>query len=107
VLVDCLALWVTGVVDRAGAWQARQAATEAVGEALVDLLAALAEAPADVVLVTNEVGSGVVPATPSGRLFQDLLGRVNAEVAAACDDVELVVCGLPQPLKGRPWTTST
>jgi adenosylcobinamide kinase/adenosylcobinamide-phosphate guanylyltransferase len=107
VLVDCLALWVTGVVDRAEAWSSRGAAAEAVREATAGLLAALAGAPADVVLVTNEVGSGVVPATPAGRMFQDLLGRVNAEVAAACDDVELVVCGLPQPLKGRPWTTST
>lgn len=107
VLVDCLALWVTGLVDDAAAWASRHAAVAAVAAATGALLEALAEAAADVVLVTNEVGSGVVPATPAGRLFQDLLGRVNAEVAAACDDVELVVCGLPQPLKGRPWTTST
>jgi adenosylcobinamide kinase/adenosylcobinamide-phosphate guanylyltransferase len=108
VLVDCLALWVTGLVDAAAAWESRHAATTAVEAGLDDLLDALREAPADVVLVTNEVGSGVVPATMSGRLFQDLLGRVNATVAAACQDVELVVCGIPRPLKGTAWpTTST
>ena len=58
-------------------------------------------------LVTNEVGSGVVPATASGRLFRDLLGRVNSAVAAACDDVVLVTIGIPRTLKGRTWTSST
>ena len=58
-------------------------------------------------LVTNEVGSGIAPATTSGRLFRDLLGRVNAAVAAACDDVEIVTSGIPRTLKGRTWTSST
>jgi len=62
---------------------------------------------ADVVLVTNEVGSGIAPATTSGRLFRDLLGRVNTAVAAVCDDVVLVTSGIPRTLKGRSWTTST
>jgi adenosylcobinamide kinase/adenosylcobinamide-phosphate guanylyltransferase len=57
--------------------------------------------------VTNEVGSGIVPASGSGTLFRDLLGRVNARVAARCDDVEMVTCGIPQVLKGAAWTTST
>jgi adenosylcobinamide kinase/adenosylcobinamide-phosphate guanylyltransferase len=59
-----------------------------------------------VVLVTNEVGSGIAPAHHSGRVFRDALGRVNAAIAEACDDVELVTCGLPQVLKGATWTTS-
>jgi adenosylcobinamide kinase / adenosylcobinamide-phosphate guanylyltransferase len=107
VVVDCLGLWVTGVVDRVGAWESPEAASAAVGAELAALLDALGAAPADVVLVTNEVGSGVVPATVSGRLFQDLLGRVNAAVAAACDDVELVVCGIARSLKGTAWTTTS
>ncbi|HEX6888915.1 MAG TPA: bifunctional adenosylcobinamide kinase/adenosylcobinamide-phosphate guanylyltransferase [Candidatus Nanopelagicales bacterium] len=107
VLVDCLALWVTGLVDAAAGWDDRRAAEDAVQHALAEVVDALATSPADVVLVTNEVGSGVVPATASGRLFQDLLGRVNIGVAAACDDVALVTCGLPRMLKGTPWTTST
>ena len=107
VLVDCLTLWVTATVDRAGAWEDADAATAAVETALADLLDALAVTPADVVLVTNEVGSGIAPATTSGRLFRDLLGRVNAAVAATCDDVEIVTSGIPRTLKGRPWTTSS
>ena len=47
----------------------------------------------DVVLVTNEVGLGVVPEHRSGRLFRDLLGIVNQRFAAACDEVHLVVAG--------------
>lgn len=107
VLVDCLALWVTGVVDDADAWEDVPAAGAAVSRHLDTLVDALRSASADVVLVTNEVGAGVVPHTRSGRLFRDLLGRVNIAVAAACDDVELVVAGIPATLKGRPWTTTS
>jgi adenosylcobinamide kinase/adenosylcobinamide-phosphate guanylyltransferase len=107
VLVDCLALWVTGLIDLADAWAERSHAEQSVLTALTELCQALATTPADVILVSNEVGSGVVPGTPSGRLFQDLLGRVNAAVAETCDDVELITCGLPLALKGTPWTTSS
>ena len=58
-----------------------------------ELTAALRGCDQDVVLVTNEVGLGVVPAHRSGRLFRDLLGTVNQRVAAACDEVHLVVAG--------------
>ena len=74
VLVDCLTLWVTAAVDRADAWEDATAAEAAVEEALAELLDSLATTQADVVLVTNEVGSGIAPATTSGRLFRDLLG---------------------------------
>jgi adenosylcobinamide kinase/adenosylcobinamide-phosphate guanylyltransferase len=107
VLVDCLTLWVTAAVDRADAWEDAPRAEAAVDEVLAELLDALATTRADVVLVTNEVGSGIAPATASGRLFRDLLGRVNRAVAAACDDVEIVTSGIPRTLKGRPWTSST
>jgi adenosylcobinamide kinase / adenosylcobinamide-phosphate guanylyltransferase len=107
VLVDCLTLWVTATVDRADAWDDAPRAEAAVDEVLAHLLEALATTQADVVLVTNEVGSGIAPATASGRLFRDLLGRVNAAVSAACDDVEIVTSGIPRTLKGRTWTSST
>ena len=106
-LVDCLTLWLTGVVDAADGWDDPSTAAEAVSAATDELLVALASTRADVVLVTNEVGSGLVPTTASGRLFRDLLGRLNARVAAVCDDVELVSCGLPLTMKGTPWTAST
>jgi len=94
VLVDCLGTWVTAVLDRRGLWDA--SSTEVVHhvEQLVDdTVAALDAHPHDVVLVTNEVGLGVVPAHRSGRLFRDLLGTVNQRVGAACDEVHLVVAG--------------
>lgn len=96
VIVDCLGTWLSGVVDEHGLWEAPgDEVTAAVDALLGPALARLeARAPEDtVVLVTNEVGLGVVPSHRSGRLFRDLLGRVNQRVAAACDEVHLVVAG--------------
>ncbi|HSK27169.1 MAG TPA: bifunctional adenosylcobinamide kinase/adenosylcobinamide-phosphate guanylyltransferase [Jiangellales bacterium] len=95
-LVECLTLWLTGVLDRHRAWDG--AAPPSVRTEVEALLAALRSTPRRVVLVSNEVGSGVVPATPSGRLFRDELGRLNAAVGAVCDDVRLVVAGRVLPL---------
>ncbi|MET0997639.1 MAG: bifunctional adenosylcobinamide kinase/adenosylcobinamide-phosphate guanylyltransferase [Marmoricola sp.] len=94
VLVDCLGTWLTGVLDAAGAWD--QPADEVhalVAGHLDDAAAALRAAPGPVVLVTNEVGLGVVPAHRSGRLFRDLLGTANQRIAQECDEVHLVVAG--------------
>jgi adenosylcobinamide kinase / adenosylcobinamide-phosphate guanylyltransferase len=91
VLVDCLGTWLTRLVDDAGLWEAPAAEVSAyVAERTADAVAFLGET---VVLVTNEVGLGVVPEHRSGRLFRDLLGTVNQRFAAACDEVHLVVAG--------------
>jgi adenosylcobinamide kinase / adenosylcobinamide-phosphate guanylyltransferase len=105
VLVDCIALWLTGHLDAIDAWSRAEAGDrEAVGReinALTDQLAAsLSRCAADVILVSNEVGMGVVPGTPSGRLFQDLLGTVNSRLADVCTRTTLVVAG--QGLSLRP-----
>ncbi len=71
----------------------------AVAERVAELVAAVAAAPGRVVLVSAEVGLGVVPATRAGRLFRDELGALNAELAAVCDEVLLLVAGLPLRLK--------
>lgn len=89
VLVDCLTLWLGNLM---GAGRDVDAATTA-------LLAALAAAAGPVVLVSNEVGLGIVPATPLGRAFRDHAGRLNQAVAAAADRVVLVAAGLPLILK--------
>lgn len=104
VLVDCLALWLTAHLDELDAWAIAERGGRATVHAQVDTLAgelveALHASAADVVLVSNEVGMGVVPATSSGRLFRDLLGIVNARVASACDEATLLVAGLPVPLR--------
>jgi len=94
VLLDCLGTWLTGTLDRHGLWEADEATvTATVEEELDRIVAATTTAGVDVVLVTNEVGLGVVPAHRSGRLFRDLLGTVNQRAAAACDEVHLVIAG--------------
>jgi adenosylcobinamide kinase / adenosylcobinamide-phosphate guanylyltransferase len=88
-LVDCLTLWLSNVMlaerDLAAAERA--------------LLAALGQTAGPVVMVSNEVGFGIVPETPLGRRFRDAQGRLNQGIAAIADRVELVVAGLPLTLK--------
>jgi adenosylcobinamide kinase/adenosylcobinamide-phosphate guanylyltransferase len=94
VLVDCLGTWLTAVVDEADAWdQDNDAVLGLVVSRIDEVVEVLRGSDLDVVLVTNEVGLGVVPEHRSGRLFRDLLGTVNQRVAAACDEVHLVVAG--------------
>lgn len=99
VLIDCLTLWLTRVLDDVGAWDDAVGWRTSLDGRVSQLLAALAETGRDAVLVSNEVGSGIVPETASGRLFRDELGRLNAAVAAACDEAWLCVAGLPLRLK--------
>jgi adenosylcobinamide kinase / adenosylcobinamide-phosphate guanylyltransferase len=81
-VVDCLSLWVASVLERDGV--EREAAAAA---------SAAAARPGLTVAVSNEVGLGVVPATPLGRAYRDVLGRVNASWVAVADDAALVVAG--------------
>ncbi|WP_405493698.1 bifunctional adenosylcobinamide kinase/adenosylcobinamide-phosphate guanylyltransferase [Streptomyces sp. NBC_00096] len=101
-LIDCLALWLTDAMDRVGAWDdavwAERGAKE-LRERTEELVAAVRATRRPVVLVSNEVGSGVVPATASGRRFRDELGRLNSGVAGECEHVLLVVAGLALVLK--------
>lgn len=102
-LVDCLTLWLSNLFFAGQA--ARQAeAGEAVDcplfaaetQALIDTLPQL---PGRILLVSNEVGWGIVPMNPLSRLFADEQGRLNQRVAAACEKVTLVAAGLPLMLK--------
>jgi adenosylcobinamide kinase/adenosylcobinamide-phosphate guanylyltransferase len=96
VLVDDLATWLTGLLDDAG-WARDAASVAAARRELVEAVAARGGAP--VVLVSAEVGLGVVPSTSAGRRFRDELGLLNAELAAVCDEVCLLMAGLPLTLK--------
>jgi adenosylcobinamide kinase / adenosylcobinamide-phosphate guanylyltransferase len=94
VLVDCLGTWLTRLIDGLHGWDRPRDDWELTWrEALDALVAAWRDSEDLVVAVTNEVGWGVVPAHASGRLFADLLGRVNQEVAATSDEVILMVAG--------------
>ncbi|MCX4968880.1 bifunctional adenosylcobinamide kinase/adenosylcobinamide-phosphate guanylyltransferase [Streptomyces sp. NBC_00654] len=102
-LIDCLSLWLTDAMDRVGAWDdARWAdgGEEALRERVAELVGAVRATRRKVVAVTNEVGAGVVPATAAGRRFRDELGRLNAAVAAECEEVLLVVAGQVLVLRG-------
>lgn len=95
-LLDCLTLWLTRVMDRHRAWDDDAWATsaeKAVAAEVDDLLAAWRRTSRRVVAVTNEVGQGVVPETSSGRRFRDLMGRLNARLAAETEDVRWCVAG--------------
>jgi adenosylcobinamide kinase / adenosylcobinamide-phosphate guanylyltransferase len=97
-LVDDVTTWLTGVLDDAGAWEAARVPA-AVGERVGLLVDAVARCPARLVLVSAEVGLGVVPATRAVRLFRDELGAANSALAGVCDEVLLLVAGLPLRLK--------
>ncbi|MGW5848458.1 bifunctional adenosylcobinamide kinase/adenosylcobinamide-phosphate guanylyltransferase [Streptomyces sp. NPDC055254] len=101
-LIDCLALWLTDAMDRAGAWDDAVWAGRGrrqLADRTAELVAAVRATRRPVVLVSNEVGSGVVPATASGRRFRDELGRLNNAVAGECEQVLLVVAGQVLVLK--------
>jgi adenosylcobinamide kinase/adenosylcobinamide-phosphate guanylyltransferase len=89
VLVDCLTLWLSNLM---------QAERDIAGE-IESLAAVLPRIEAPVVLVANEVGSGIVPENAMARAFRDHAGRLNQEMAALADHVVLVVAGLPLVLK--------
>ncbi|MFL6134967.1 MAG: bifunctional adenosylcobinamide kinase/adenosylcobinamide-phosphate guanylyltransferase [Nocardioidaceae bacterium] len=100
-LVDCLTLWLTRVMDRHQAWDDEAWAAGA-EKAVIDEVEALANAWRTtcrrVVAVTNEVGQGVVPDTAVGRRFRDQMGRLNARVTAETEDVRWCVAGRVVPL---------
>ncbi|WP_338676254.1 bifunctional adenosylcobinamide kinase/adenosylcobinamide-phosphate guanylyltransferase [Streptomyces sp. SCSIO 30461] len=102
-LIDCLSLWLTDAMDRVDAWDDEVwecSGREALHRHVAELVAAVRATRRTVVAVTNEVGSGVVPATASGRRFRDELGRLNTAFAAECEHLLLVVAGQPLVLRG-------
>ena len=92
-VIDCLGLWVTNRM-----LEDPPPATDELAEEAAGLARELAARPGKTLVVTNEVGSGVVPPTPLGRDFRDLLGLVNQTMVRAADDAYLVVAGRLLPL---------
>jgi adenosylcobinamide kinase/adenosylcobinamide-phosphate guanylyltransferase len=102
VLVDCLTLWLTDAMDRAGAWDEdtwRAGGAEALAARVEDLAAAWRQAAVPVIAVGNEVGWGIVPDTAAVRRFRDEQGRLNQRIAALSDSVVLMVAGIAVPVK--------
>jgi adenosylcobinamide kinase/adenosylcobinamide-phosphate guanylyltransferase len=94
VLVDCLTLFAANLLEEHGEDEA------GLQSPIDNLCAVLGAVPCSVVLVSNEVGSGVVPEYASGRRFRDLVGEINQRVAETADAVLFMVAGLPLALKG-------
>lgn len=88
-LVDCLTMWLNNLMYY----------QHDVARAQADLCAALRAARAPVVLVTNEIGMGIVPENTLSRAFRDAQGLLNQEIAAVADEVILAVAGLPLRVK--------
>lgn len=93
ILVDCLTLWVTNLL---GAGRDVAEAVEHLGTVLTRIESCR------VILVSNEVGLGIVPDNPLARTFRDLSGAAHQRMAEICTDVYFVVAGLPLTLKGTP-----
>ncbi|TLY14539.1 MAG: bifunctional adenosylcobinamide kinase/adenosylcobinamide-phosphate guanylyltransferase [Nitrospirae bacterium] len=92
IVIDCLTLWLSNLLGR-GLVGSRMY------ELVSDLLQAIRATTALVVVVTNELGLGLVPMDASGRRFRDLVGQVNQQVAAEADAVYFVLSGLPTRMK--------
>jgi adenosylcobinamide kinase / adenosylcobinamide-phosphate guanylyltransferase len=92
-LIDCLTLYAGKLLEVFGE------NLPAISANVDDLCAAIKAAPCSIILVSNEVGSGVVPAFELGRRYRDLLGEINQRIAAIADRVVLMVAGLPLVLK--------
>lgn len=102
VLIDCLTLWLSNhlcTVDLEESGPAREAAESGLVALIEDTSAAIVEAArtsdATLLVVSNEVGLGLVPATTLGRVYRDLLGTINRRLAAKADSVLLMVAGIP------------
>ena len=109
VLIDCVTMLLTnGIFDKIGAQDPDTLSKEQVSqlekeaeETIRGLMCGIEQTECNVLLITNELGSGVVPEHLLGRVFRDMAGRANQMLAAAMPQVCLMVCGLPLMVKGE------
>jgi adenosylcobinamide kinase/adenosylcobinamide-phosphate guanylyltransferase len=94
-VIDCLTVYLANVMSKA------EGKELVIRDHTERLCSALKETRASIILVSNEVGSGVHAATATGRFYCDLLGELNQRVAALADNVILMVAGIPVPVKGK------
>ncbi|QEL18247.1 bifunctional adenosylcobinamide kinase/adenosylcobinamide-phosphate guanylyltransferase [Limnoglobus roseus] len=99
VLIDCLTLLVSNLLLADGEDTPPERSEAAVEAEVAALLDAVRASPATVIVVTNEVGLGIVPVNRLARQYRDLLGRANAVLAKAADEVYLLISGLPVEIK--------
>ena len=99
VLLDCITLLVNAIFNKFGENLDEKEIEEAVIKEIDELIDCMKNLDNDFIIVTNEVGLGLVPANEAGRFYRDILGKANSILAAACDQVYLMVSGLPVKVK--------
>jgi adenosylcobinamide kinase/adenosylcobinamide-phosphate guanylyltransferase len=92
IIMDCLTIWLGNLMHHNGATEGTYAEEDA-------FVAALEDAPCDVILVSNEIGFGTVPDDPLGRIFRDHAGRLNQQIAALADEAYVTISGIPVKIK--------
>lgn len=101
ILVDCLTVLMSNLL--LDCWGNDGIATEDIDKLLaygLKIAKTAKESPSEVIIVTNEVGMGLIPPSPLGRVYRDLIGSINQEAAELADEVYLVVSGIPMKIKG-------
>ena len=96
VLIDCMTVWIGNLMYRHG----DNCDTFANFTEIDEFLEKLKELPYNLLIVTNEVGNGIVPENKMARDFRDIAGRLNQQIATIADNVVLTVCGIPTAIKG-------
>lgn len=106
ILIDCITVMVTNIylefsdIDyEKPSFGDFERVEESIKKEIEELVAGMKNTEANVIMVTNELGSGIVPENLLTRVFRDIAGRINQYIAANCDEVYLTVCGLPLKLK--------
>ena len=99
VMIDCLTLWINNLMRQADQ-RDEQITEDTIARRSRRLLDACRQREGLVILVTNEVGMGVVPGNRAARQFRDLVGRCNQVIAAGADRVTLMTCGIPVHVRG-------
>lgn len=103
VIVDCITLLVSNIFGQHTDWSTEHLDASlierGVTEEMMELVECISQLEVTFILVTNEVGMALVPATPVGRLYRDLLGKANQRLAESADEVYLMVVGVPVRIK--------
>lgn len=103
VVIDCITLLVNNIFlkfsEPSGEGIDAARIEEEVMAEIAELVGCMGQVPANFIIVTNELGLGIVPANKMGRLYRDLLGRANQILAKRADEVYLMVSGIPLPIK--------
>ncbi|MFZ3064710.1 MAG: bifunctional adenosylcobinamide kinase/adenosylcobinamide-phosphate guanylyltransferase [Nitrospirota bacterium] len=99
ILLDCLTLWISNLMHREARSKGQVARGGRTLQKITDLISACKKAKASIIIVSNEVGLGIVPDNPLARQFRDIAGFANQEIAEAADEVYFMVSGIPLKIK--------